>query len=92
MKNKMTDLKNHLFTALERLNDDSLTDEQIKQEIARAQAVSEIGKVIVDGAKTSLLFAKITGKINELDADDFETEPKKIERPAPVYSNTRKIA
>lgn len=87
MKNKMVDLKNHLFTALERLNEDGLTDEQIKTEITRAQAVAEIGKVIVDGAKTSLLYAKITGKAKELDEDDFTQEPKQLERPAAEYSN-----
>lgn len=86
MKNKMVDLKNHLFAALERLNDDSLTEEEIKTEIARSQAVAEIGKVIVDGAKTSLLHAKLTGKLKELD-DEFNEEPKKIERPAAEYSN-----
>lgn len=89
MKNKMTDLKNHLFVALERLNDDSLSDEQIKNEISRAQAISEIGKVIVEGAKTSLLFAKITGRLNEIN-DDFE-DPKQIERPAAEYSNSGHI-
>lgn len=91
MKNKMTDLKNHLFTALERLNDEALTDEQLKMEITRSQAISEIGKVIIDGAKTSLLHAKLTGKLNELN-DDFE-EPKQIERPPAEYSNNvRKIS
>lgn len=83
MKNKLSDLKNHLFTALERLNEDGLSDEQIKTEITRAQAVAEIGKVIVDGAKTSLMYAKITGKANELDEDDFRL----IERPKAEYSN-----
>lgn len=87
MKNKMVDLKNHLFTALERLNDDGLTDEQIKMEITRAQAVAEIGKVLVDGAKTSLLYAKITGKVKDLDDDDFTQEVKQIERPPAEYSN-----
>jgi len=88
MKNKMSDLKNHLFAALERLNDENLTDEQIKSEIARSQAVAEIGKVIVDGAKTSLLHAKLTGKIDKM-SDDFEEEPKRIDRPPAEYSNGR---
>jgi hypothetical protein len=71
MKNKMVDLKNHLFQALERLNDENLSEEQIKTEITRAQAVAEIGKVIVDGAKTSLMYAKITGNRPQVEDGDF---------------------
>lgn len=85
MKNKLVDLKNHLFTALERLNDETLTDEQLKTEITRAQAISELGKVIIDGAKTTLLHAKLTGKLNEV--DDFEEPVKKLDRPPAKYSN-----
>ena len=72
MKNKLSDLKNHLFTALERLNDESLNKEELQAEIQRSQAVADIGKVIVDGAKTSLLYAKMTGKLNEIDSDEYE--------------------
>jgi hypothetical protein len=89
MKNKMSDLKNHLFAALERLNDDTLTDDQIKSEISRAQAIAEIGKVIVEGAKTSVLYAKITGKAKELPDDDFIDAPVvSMERPKAEYSNS----
>jgi hypothetical protein len=74
----MVDLKNHLFQAIERLNDDSLSDEQIKTEISMAQAIADIGKVIVDGAKTTLLHAKITGRLQELNDEDFGQEPKRL--------------
>lgn len=80
MKNKMADLKNHLFVALERLNDDTLTDAQLKNEIERSKAISEIGKVLVDGAKTSLLHAKLTGKLKELDDDEFDNQPSKVKK------------
>lgn len=75
MRNKMVDLKNHLFTALERLNDESLSEEELRTEIERAKAISDIGKVIVDGAKTSLLHAKMTGRLNELE-DEFADDKK----------------
>lgn len=39
MKNTLTDLNNHLFEAMERLNDDELTPEQLDNEIKRCNAV-----------------------------------------------------
>lgn len=61
MKNKISNLRDHMFAALERLGEEGLTEEQLRTEIARSQAISEIGKVIVDSAKTEVLFAKVTG-------------------------------
>lgn len=59
MKNKISDLRNHMFQALERLNNEDLTEDQLKQEIGRAQAISDVGKVIVDSAKAEIMFAKV---------------------------------
>ena len=53
-KNKLADLNNHLFEALERLNDDDLTGEKLHQEIARANAIASTGSVIVNNAKVVL--------------------------------------
>jgi hypothetical protein len=88
MQNKISDLRNHMFAALERLNDETLSDEQVKSEIAKAQAISEIGKVIVDSAKTQVLMMRLFQKksIAEIentgdDVNDF------LERPKAEYSN-----
>ncbi len=54
MKNNLTDLKNYLFEQIERVNDDSLTDEELDKEIKRSKAVTEASKTIVDIAKTQL--------------------------------------
>lgn len=78
-----------MFAALERLGDESLTPEQLKNEIARSKAISDVGKVIVESAKTELLHAKLTRKKDLEPPDGFLEieEPKKIERPKAEYSN-----
>lgn len=46
MKNKLTDLNNHLFEQLERLNDEELSDQELEREIKRSKALSDIaGKI-----------------------------------------------
>lgn len=54
MKNKLEDLNNHLFEALERLNDENLTEEQLRTEIRRSDAITKIGSVIVANAAMQL--------------------------------------
>lgn len=90
MKNKISDLRDHMFAALERLGNEGLTEEELKKEICRSQAISEVGKVIVESAKTEVLYAKITGKRSDeptrfLEEDGLE--PKKLIRPPAEYSN-----
>lgn len=58
MKNKLTDLNNHLFEQLERLNDDELSDEGLQKEISRAKAMTDIANSIISNAKTTLDAAK----------------------------------
>ncbi|MBN6711466.1 hypothetical protein JFL47_10300 [Haemophilus haemoglobinophilus] len=58
-KNKLEDLTDHLFMALDRLNEDGLSAEQIQQEATRAKSVVEIGEKIIDVAKVSLEAAKV---------------------------------
>ena len=54
MKNKLTDLNNHLFEALERLNDDDLTGEELDKEIKRSEAISKVAKNIIDNGALAL--------------------------------------
>lgn len=59
MKNKLGDLNNHLFAALERLNDESLTAEQIDSEAKRASAIVAVADQVVSNADLQLKAAKL---------------------------------
>jgi hypothetical protein len=50
MKNKLTDLNNHLFAQMERLSDEGLSGEQIADEVKRADAVVAVADQIVRNA------------------------------------------
>lgn len=56
MKNKIEDLRNHLFETLE-----ALKDPDQPMDIHGAIAVATVGRVIVDSAKVENDFLKITG-------------------------------
>ena len=47
MKNTLNDLNNHIFAALERLNDEDLTGEDLESEIKRSEAVSKLAESAV---------------------------------------------
>jgi hypothetical protein len=61
-RNKINDLRDHLFAALERIDNDELTAEQIDAEINKAQAIAQIGSVIIQSAKVEIDFLKAMGK------------------------------
>lgn len=54
MKNKLIDLNNHLFAQLERLSDESLKGDILREEIARSKSVADIAKEIVENGKLIL--------------------------------------
>lgn len=58
MKNTLNDVNNYLFEAIERLNDDSLSDEELEKEIKRADAVTKVAKTIVDNTNLALNIKK----------------------------------
>lgn len=63
-KNKLADLNDHLFAALERLNDEGLTPEQIDAESKRAGAIVGVASQIIDNAKITLDAMKLVSKGN----------------------------
>ncbi len=54
MKNTLTDLNNHLFAQLERLSDETLTQEKLVFEATRAQSINQLARSVVDNARLVL--------------------------------------
>ena len=54
VKNKLTDLNDHLFAQLERLSDDDATGEKLIEEIERSKGVGFIARTIIDNARLVL--------------------------------------
>lgn len=54
MQNTLGDLNNHLFAQLERLGNEELKGDELKEEILRAKAVTDIAGEIIDNANTVL--------------------------------------
>jgi hypothetical protein len=59
MKNKIEDLNNHLFIALERLNDEDLSSEDLDKEIKRSKAIKEVAETIVESHRNTIQAMKL---------------------------------
>lgn len=58
MKNKIEDLRNHLFATLEALSPDA----EKPMELDRAKAIADVARVIVDSAKAEVAYIAATGR------------------------------
>jgi hypothetical protein len=63
MKNKLTDLNDHLFAQLERLSDETLEGEKLNQEIKRSTAVANVAREIIQNGRTVLRAQELCGDI-----------------------------
>ncbi len=54
MKNKLVDLNNILFEQLERINDDSLSTEELDKEIKKAKTIQSVSQTIIKNADVLL--------------------------------------
>ena len=51
VRNTLTDLNNHLFEQLERLNDEDLDDDALEKELKRADGMSKIAEKIISNGE-----------------------------------------
>lgn len=68
MKNTLGDLNKHLFDQLNRLNDEKLKGDDLKEEINRAKAVSGVATKIIENG--SLVLEAKKWYDDRWDADD----------------------
>lgn len=61
-RNKIDDLRNHLFETLE-----ALRDETAPMDLDRARAVADVARVIVESAKVEVAFLEATGALKSTD-------------------------
>lgn len=73
MRNTLGDLNNHLFAQLERLSDEELQGDKLKEELQRSKAIEGIAREIISNADIVLKARK--------HASDYTTEniPKMLE-------------
>lgn len=57
-KNKIDDLRNHLFETLE-----ALKDKDEPMDLDRARAIGDVAKVIIESAKVEVDFLRVTGAL-----------------------------
>lgn len=62
MKNKLTDLNDHLFAQLERLSDEELTAEEIATEVTRTDAMVKVSEQIISNATIVLRGAELVAE------------------------------
>jgi|TARA_Y100000815_G_scaffold246882_1_gene246881 hypothetical protein len=59
VKNRLSDLNNHLFAQIERLSDEDLSADQIEQESKRGEAIVSVADQIIRNAALQIQAAKL---------------------------------
>jgi hypothetical protein len=67
MQNTLGDLNNHLFAQLERLGDESIKGDDLREEIERARAINSVAAQIVSNASLVLEAKKLADTKLSLD-------------------------
>lgn len=67
MRNKLVDLNNHLFEQLEKLSDDELKGEELREEINRSKQIENIAKQVINNGRLVLDTQKFVDDRNDID-------------------------
>ena len=82
-KNKMQDLRNHLFETLE-----ALKDEEKPMDLDRAKAIADVARVLVQSAKVEVKFAEAVGAMC---GGEFFQQSERLELPRPSDSSEKEV-
>lgn len=66
-RNTLSDLNNHLFEQLERLNDEDLDDSALDKEVRRSNAMAKIAEKIISNANLGLEAEKLKAEYGRRD-------------------------
>lgn len=90
MKNRLSDLNNHLFAQLERLSEEDMSTEKIEDEVKRADAMVKVADKIVDNARLNLQACELVAKHGDRFMKHLPmlAEPA---QPAPVLDFRKKV-
>lgn len=75
MKNSLNDLNNHLFAALERLNDESLKCDELISEVSRSEAIVDVAESILHNDNRQLRAVKVLNESGRFGAEDLPETP-----------------
>jgi hypothetical protein len=78
MKNKLSDLNDHLFSQLERLGDEDLKGDKLQEEIDRSKAIQGIASAVIGNARLVLDAEKFKTEYNKQSLPDLLTENKPV--------------
>lgn len=83
MKNRLTDLNDHLFAQLERLSAEELSGDAITAEVRRSEALVQVADRIVDNARLQLAAVKLISETGDRFLKQLPMiAPSVIEKPA----------
>lgn len=71
MKNKIEDLRNHMFATLE-----ALQDTENPMDVDRAKAIAQVGSTIIDSAKVEVQYLGVIGGARG--SDFIPAEPRRV--------------
>ena len=84
MNNTLIHLNNYLFEQLERINDESLSDEELEKQIKKAEVINKTAENIIKNNETALKAVNIASEYGYIVPDNIRSvlgikpEPKRI--------------